>query len=746
MFSFFRKYQRAFYAITVLFVASSLISVGALRSSRAQGDADQVLFKTPKGTRYSKREMDQLERLIGRDWPQDTPFMDDVVRRDFLMTGLADVLVESFGEIESDLRAALVKERRWRPYCHPHLPYLDVQRLWELFAPQLQNAWLQFCKLDSAADAPRLFTAKKELFLVKSALPSEQLRQLIWMQQGRTEPAKFDRQIATTNLEVLGNSDVGSWFGSHFLRLCAQIITIGAEEAKSAGLKVSKREAKADLLAKVVHQQRKKDALGAKDRKEVAAQYASCLETAQMSESELLDCYQRILLFRRWIWAHCQRWSVDASIPLAFDRFARASRNVQLFTLDESFALKDFEDWAHFEMYCRAVSENGDTAFAWPKRFKPIEQLWRDAPELLEAQCRVRQVLVTGNQLRATFTSRDVLEWLSAKTHWSALCAAVGQLPQLPPDEIADRIAAIEGLDTAAYAKVDDLARRSLLVENPQILHAALDGAGDEVDLCINGAGVDVPYSFIRDKRAFAQLVRSASMGKSTAQDALLNYSEDQEHYLSLRVLHCSSWQRLTWHWARAKGAMRALADQGKSSRSEPIQDRPPFKALQRTARQIAIDKGSEAVWVHLRQIGYLESARDALISGSLLEDELCSSELPLDFVNQWKLRARNCQIERADEDAEKWPHLFDNDTLWSSIRFEGAPLGFYRRLPSKPLEEGEAPRPLNTHLLAGLSAVRENLAADLDRRMAVQWLRNSLSALVPVYGASTAGGQEEQP
>ncbi len=165
------------------------------------------------------------------------PLNDGVISIDFLKNGLADQLAAHFSEqIGGDLIAVLPRELRWRPYLHPQFPSLNQKALWHYFCPALAAHHELFTTLTTKTDPTRLFAVKRDLYLAQSELPAEQLRRAI---QEQSSARNIDAGINAGDLELFGHGDYRAWFGPNFMRLAAQVILLGAEEAKNIGIEVS---------------------------------------------------------------------------------------------------------------------------------------------------------------------------------------------------------------------------------------------------------------------------------------------------------------------------------------------------------------------------------------------------------------------------------------------------------------------------------------------------------------------------
>ena len=249
---------------------------------------------------------------------------------------------------------------------------------------------------------------KRAVFNAQNQIPQERLRRIIWQQQ-QANPATIDPFVAQHNFELFGYTDLRSWFGPHYVRLAAQVILLGAEAAEQQHLTVTDQEALADLLARAARCWKLMGQPQASlDPAALRSWLRQLTQQTGLSEADLISLWRRILLFRRWTCSHRQRWSLDASAPIAFGAFANAAKQVRLLTLDESLYIGNLPDWEHFETYCRIVSKDASTSSALPRDFYSANELLARAPQLLQANCRVQQNIISRDQLKAQISAKEV--------------------------------------------------------------------------------------------------------------------------------------------------------------------------------------------------------------------------------------------------------------------------------------------------------------------------------------------------
>ena len=314
------------------------------------------------------------------------------------------------------------------------------------------------------------------------------------------------------------------------------------------------------------------------------------------------------------------------------------------------------------------------------------------------------------------------------------------------------RAQVLESLSSLEREQVDDLARTALSSTRPQELEKALEEPGEELEFSLNAAGLDLPYPFIKKGGHLAALIWQARLGDKAAEKALLRYSEDDQHFLSLRVLQCSDWEPLTWQEARAKGVIKAFLEadftktgaspvaKGKGGRAKLDPKTLDLDAAKGAAQDWASEyyphKGE--VWQLMRQIQTLENNLQDLRKNRAQNVQIGPIDQPRTFWNQWLLQENVCRITRADSRAQTWPELFTSDQEWSGIHWQRPLLGFYQLSGTQSHSKSEncETSGLDSSILTGLERIRVQIAEHLDGEMVGQWMQKQVTHLAPTYPA----------
>ena len=256
MLDFFRKYQKIFFIVIAVVVISSFIFFGTF-SAMTSGPqrVDPVIGKAVNGADVRLSEIVSLSRFIAADQDdlvsgsRSVPanlFNNGVIRKDFLMKGLADVMISVHPEaLQKDLNEKLQRIKTYRSYEHPETPFLSAKAVWQRVLPQI-NTHFSFLQSEEVMNNTA-FSHLATLYQLQSQLPPEWLRQILLMQEKQYHWLHPDPKLRQQDLGLFGFHSLADWFGRNFIDLCAEFIYNTAILAQSKGYQVTFEEAKTDL-------------------------------------------------------------------------------------------------------------------------------------------------------------------------------------------------------------------------------------------------------------------------------------------------------------------------------------------------------------------------------------------------------------------------------------------------------------------------------------------------------------------
>jgi len=143
MLGFFRKYQRYFFIVITVVIVISFTFFGTSSNMQRTQYIEKTAFTAIDGSEISRSELEELVLFVGTDnedklllggaWGLN--FLNDgVLKRDFIETGLAEILVAPFlKEMRGDLQSRHQREKRYAPYEHPEAKFISASLSLKLF-------------------------------------------------------------------------------------------------------------------------------------------------------------------------------------------------------------------------------------------------------------------------------------------------------------------------------------------------------------------------------------------------------------------------------------------------------------------------------------------------------------------------------------------------------------------------------------------------------------------------------------
>ncbi len=257
MLEFFRKYQKYFFLVITIVIIISFSFFGTYSAFTTKMGHEIPVFTAVDGQVVSRSDLDEMAVFLGTDaqdklmfggaWGPNF-FNNGVIAKDFLDTGLAEILVESYAEdLRPDLQPRLDKEKRFVLYTHPQGKFVSVENAWRYVAPEMKQQYEKLMKQTNPL-APEAFEARVNLFLGEKKFPPPLLRQVLQYQQRQFSWMMPDENLDRMDLSLFGYHTVEDWFGPRFIRLVSQFIINAAKIAEQKGYVVTKEETLADLM------------------------------------------------------------------------------------------------------------------------------------------------------------------------------------------------------------------------------------------------------------------------------------------------------------------------------------------------------------------------------------------------------------------------------------------------------------------------------------------------------------------
>lgn len=726
MMQFFRKHQKFFFIVMTVIIVISFSFFGTFNSMASQEAPDQPAFKSISGKTVMRSQLDQMTRFISTDaydklifggiWGPN--FLNDgVIRKDFLENHLAATIASPFFDsLRSELEPRLDRERRYVPYTHPQMPFLSAEAVWGYFVPSLKESLAVIKKSDGRLD-DRTFNAQVNLFLQERLFPSQYLKEVLRQQQKQLSWIEPDPALAQKDLSLFGYHTLQDWFGLKFIELAGQVIMNGAAIAESRGYTVSKEEALADLLLqseKSFKEQQKiqNPNLGVKNSQEYFTQQ---LRFLGMDQAAAVNCWRQVLLFRRLMSSVGDAVFIDPLMYNNFVGYAGEKAKVGIYQLPPALHMSHPKSLEHFQTYLNAVAigDERQLSVELPSQYKPIAEIKKHAPELLQKRYVLEVAETHVNEIGLRVPLRETRSW--ELDHWDGLVDHFPELGTRPVSTHQERFAVLEGLELSTRKKIDEYARMLIVKEHPEWIQEALSHApAVKKQLGIHLGQTALPLRGVHDVEAFQRLLDQEDTEK------LLNWSGDQQTYYKIRVLERSpNWEILTFDEAEKNKLLEPLlnktlekeyskireankesfmTDEGSWKSFTAVKDlvtdlyfQPLYQLIQKTAADYGIEfeSGKQSLKEFCdsyRFIAYMKDQQKE-IQNNPVEDFNSEEENGLSIENvadQWKLQRGVKELTRDSKELDSRKVFEMAEGQWSSVETSADGNLFFFQLISK--------------------------------------------------------------
>lgn len=719
MLAFFRKYERYLYAVITVMIVISFTFFGTYQTMQPddRSSSDHVVFHAVDGSSVSSYELNQMVYFLGTDFEDKILFggrwgpnflNDGVIKQDFLMAGLADMLAEDYmGELRDGLMKRHAKEKRFTPYVHPQAPFLSAEATWELIVPEIKA---NFAALRSAEDptTTEAFATRVRLYLAEKTLPAPRLRQAIRLQERNYNWLTPDPNLERTDLSLFEYHTVEDWFGRPFIQLVAEFIINAAKIAQQKGYEVSEEEALVELITNAeisFKQNRHNPYLGVTNSGDYMREQ---LRRMGISQHQAIKTWQQVMLFRRYFIDAGRSAFVD---PLTFQNLHSYAKEVvqgDLYQLPEKLHFANYRMLQKFEFYLDAVArrpEKGMERLQLPKTFLSAEEVTKKYPELVQKRYLLEIADVDKDRFQAKVPVKQAWDWEVEEDNWERLKEKFPELGIKKGETQDERFVALESLDNRTRHRVDAFARAAIVEEHPEWLQEALEKAPKKkMVIGLRRRGGISPFVGLERREELMDRLDEVAIGEKDPE--LADYSADSRHHYRIVVLDRKpDLEVLTFAEADEAGILDEILDRQlevhylkirRQNASLFQQPNGSWKPLQDVRDRVADDYFANTLEA-LRSAAPSNQAKtgDALATlrfypHLLLEQKMMqndperretgirqreteSQDLPEqeDLIEQWKLTKKEYRVERGGDD----PHL-DKEKLfamevdsWSPVR-----------------------------------------------------------------------------
>lgn len=598
MLGFFRRFQRYIFLLITVVIVISFSFFGTYNTIPAENIREQVAFVAVDGSQVQRSELEEMVLFLSTDSDDKLLFggiwgpnflNDGTVRKDFLQTGLAEILAVNYEPlVAADLQKRLEKEKRFKLYSHPEAAFLNIEAVWEYFAPEMKSNYATLKRVGKASSEEAI-TARVRLYMGERRLPPSMVRQVLRYQEKQNNWVTPDASLDRTDLSLFGYHSLDDWFGPNFLRLIGEFIINAGKVAEQKGYVVTKDEALADLMRNAhnsYQQNLQNPHLSVANSTEY---FNEQLRRMNMDQAMAVKVWRQVLLFRRLFQDIGQSVLVDPFSFEQFNAYAKESATGELYQLPKELHLNDYQALQKMEAYLNVVTKRPteeSKLLPLPTEFLSAAEVSKKAPELVQKRYFLEISQAEKKNLQAKVGVKDSWNWQVQDANWAVLKKEFPELGIKKGETREDRFAALESLDNRTRGRVDAFSRNALLDAHPEWVEKALSQAEAKqqvIGLALKGE--TAPLSLKDPKKLMALLDQAplageepeASDSAKKAQAQLNMFSDDQQHYYRIRVLErLPEMEVLTFAEANKKGALDSLVEAQLDSHYQKVRTQNP--------------------------------------------------------------------------------------------------------------------------------------------------------------------------
>jgi len=487
---------------------------------------------------------------------------DGVISKEFLETGMAEILVAAHSELfQKNFETRFEKEKDYIPYIHPYQPSLSANHIWSIFAPDIP------VKLKAHLEGKGGFKQRNDLFLAQKNFPPAFLSQIIRYQEQNSQlPA--DPRLAKEDSALFAYHELTDWYGENFVETLSEMIIQIANIARKLGYKVSKDEILAELVSRsqeIYRSLKEKVNLPTEDGYGLFQLY---LRQIGIQDQVAIKIWEDVTLFRRLMHDVGDGGALSDILPLSqFYAYAYENALVEVIQMASDARLKSMEDLKRLEIYFAAVGEKRASVLDIPLDYASLEEVEVRAPELVGRRYQLNYAVLSKKDLQAKVSVRETLNWECAQENWKILQKQFPELAQ----KTGSAFDILESMDEKGRKLVDTFARKQIVETHPEWIQVALvEGEMNEKTLFLSPKS-DKPFEGIIDSARFVSALN--------AQDELIGYTQDNIHYYRFIVQKRGEEKEiLTYSEALKWGILDKLSDrmQGEALMQAIVDATPP--------------------------------------------------------------------------------------------------------------------------------------------------------------------------
>lgn len=769
MLEFFRRYQKYIFVVITFVIVISFSFFGTYGVVLQNEAPDKTVFNAIDGTAIKQSELADMVVFIGTDsedklihggiWGPN--FLNDgVISKDFLQTGLAEILVQPYSRyLSPDLQKKLEKEKNYTLYAHPEAKFINVTNAWDYFSPGIKTHYDALKQSTDSMDN-KAFHERVQLYLQEKQFPAPLLRYVLASQQRQFNWVQPDPNLDRIDFSLFGYHTASDWFGPRFIELISQFIINAAKIAEDRGYSVSKQEALADLMrnAELSYEaNRNRENVGVTSVNEY---FIEQLRRMRMDSNKAASIWQKVLLFRRLFHDLGHSMFTDSQLFEKMNIQAKEYVDIDLYQMPKEFHFSDYHSLQKFTLYLNAVAKNfALTDLVLPKQFKTSEELAKSHPELVQKNYFVALSHVNSKLIATKIPLKQMWGWEYEENNWPKILKEFPELGLRNATSREERVSALENLDFSTRNRLDAYARQKIIEENPQLIGEALENTG-KVDtyLEIRLRGKNPQIAGLDTEEKIGQFIRLLDQalleGDSLqAKEKLGLYTIDKDNYYRIQLLDKTPrWEIISFAKASADGTLDTLLEKeleiyySKEQQTNPKQyqnEEGAFKSFSEVQNKIAemyfkklLSSIREAYAketglkpppsngnfeASIRFLTVLKDYQKKIQENPSIQSSLIQSEEQKNaFIDQWKLQRNEKRIFKSSaNDLVKSEEAFSTEA-WSKVLpgENGQSFFFYRKNKGRE-DEYKDVRDLTNSAYALLSVeVQQKLMSEVLERI----------------------------
>ncbi|MBN4066747.1 hypothetical protein JYU14_01530 [Simkania negevensis] len=734
MLQLLRRYQKVLFIVVFVVIVISFSFFGTFAAVTQDSLGDQVAFTAVDGTEVKRRDFDPLFAFVSSDVNDimltgtvfgGNALNDGVIGKDFLRTGLAQMLIEAYPDVvREEFSTRLAREKQYLPYAHPQVPGLSTRGVWSVYSPQMITYYEALREQEDPLSSEGI-SARTNLFLAQQDMPPDVLRRILYFQMASDKRIPEDPRLVQTDFALFGYHSQEEWFGRSFLQLVAQFIHNASIVAEQRGYHVSRDEALADLYYHADHVYK---ASGEHKTGFSSAHhfFYDQLRRLGLDEAKAVRVWRRVMLFRSLFGGMADTVFLDLLPFQEYGRYASEFRTVDLYKLSDDISLNHEEDFKKLEAYLHAVTPPSAGAhLAMPTSYRSADEVEKLAPELVEKRYKLRYRKANKPALQVRIGLKELLDWELTEENWIKLS---GKFPQLQKGSEVGRnvrFKRLETLDIPIRERVDAYARSLIVQEHPAWLEEAFDNAIEqEVWIGIRTRGGRYPFEGVEDRKALMELLDRVSLVESGTkrtleQETLWKYSGDGKNFYRIEVVERVPDKRvLTFAEAKKDGTLAKLV--GSKEYMSKVDVDAVKVAIDATIVRKEGKVKTDYYAIHRYDV-HVKKALEAIKRGDGVKEEAWlkqEEELPT-LDQQWKFVKVRQDVRRNEKGLVNGDGLFAMDVGgWSGLLYgeeESAPTFVHLVDQGERLDDGQ--------MIEQVEQVRKVLGDDAQRFLMVQLL-----------------------